>query len=110
MVGAANAPLCCVHLNLKFCVDALQVSKTYWVLTKGVPNPPAGRIDIPMDETIVKGRSVNPILIFFLLWLLQIFKPRAPPERRLAKAAYLSHHAVVVLVVVVVVVVGIDAI
>ena len=33
-----------------------------------------------------------------------VFKPRAPPERRLAKAAYLSHHGVIVVVI------GIDAI
>ena len=32
-----------------------------------------------------------------------VFKPRAPPEKRLAKAAYLSHHAIVVVIVVVIV-------
>ncbi len=34
-----------------------------------------------------------------------IFKPRAPPERRLAKAAYLSHHTIIVVVVVVLIVI-----
>ena len=34
-----------------------------------------------------------------------VFKPRAPPERPLAKVAYLSHHASIVVIVV-----GVDAI
>ena len=37
------------------------------------------------------------------------FKPRAPPERQLAKAAYLSHHAIIV-VIVIAIVIGIDVI
>ena len=31
-----------------------------------------------------------------------LFKPRAPPERWLAKAAYLSHHAVVIVVIIII--------
>ena len=33
---------------------------------------------------------------------LSIFKPRALPEKRLAKAAYLSHHAVIVVVIIII--------
>ncbi len=33
-----------------------QVTKTYWCLTKGVPNPEEGIIDIPMVEDEVHGR------------------------------------------------------
>ncbi len=32
-----------------------------------------------------------------------VFKLRAPPQRQLAKVAYLSHHAIVVIVVVIVI-------
>ena len=48
---------------------------------------------------------LTPLLGFITLQLLMqklFFKPRAPPERRLAKAAYLSHHALVIIVTVVV--------
>ncbi len=37
-----------------------------------------------------------------------LFKPRAPPEKWLGKAAYLSHHVVVVIVIVIVI--GVDII
>ncbi|KAL5016564.1 hypothetical protein ScPMuIL_006153 [Solemya velum] len=33
-----------------------EVKKAYWVLTKGVPNPTSGIIDIPMAEGTVVGR------------------------------------------------------
>lgn len=33
-----------------------QVIKTYWALTKGIPNPPKGIIDIPIAEGTVDGK------------------------------------------------------
>ncbi len=56
-----------------------------------------------------KIREVVFSLAFSDLLHQSFFKPRAPPERRLAKAAYLSHHAIFVIIVIVVVI-GIDAI
>ncbi len=44
-------------------------------------------------------RSYKQVLSFLASFDL-FFKPRAPPERRLAKAAYLSHHALMVVVVI----------
>ena len=32
------------------------MTKTYWCLTKGIPNPEEGKIDIPMMEEEVEGR------------------------------------------------------
>ena len=43
------------------------------------------------------------------VFFARILKPRVPPERWLAEAAYLSHHAVIVIVVVIIII-GIDVI
>ncbi len=40
------------------------------------------------------------------LFRVRVVSPRAQPERRLAKAAYLSHHAAIV--VIIVIMMGID--
>ena len=68
------------------------------------------------DELPYKGRAASVILalvvvkIFLVIgvfWLdLDLLLSRAPPERRLAKAAYLSHHAIFGIVVVI----GVDTI
>ena len=39
-----------------------------------------------------------------------VLKPRAPPEKQLVKAAYLSHHAILVVVIIIVISVSIDII
>ncbi len=56
---------------------------------------PRSRIHFGMDS--IHGLRTGSLPIELLL-KCSLFKPHAPPERRLAKAAYLSYHAVIVIV------------
>ena len=60
----------------------------------------SSRIQCPVGERNRKSGSVD----LATEAGAKVFKPRARPERRLAKAAYLSHHAIVIILVIVIVV------
>lgn len=42
--------------TLKRMLKKHQIKKTYWAITKGVPNPLRGVIDIPISEGMIEGR------------------------------------------------------
>ena len=47
------------HHRLRDMFKKRQVVKKYWVITKEVPNPTEGVIDIPMVETKVSGFFIS---------------------------------------------------
>ena len=62
---------------------------------------------IQLDEhrkqyELLQEKDANTIQAITKYVALAFFKPRAPPERWLAKAAYLSHHAVVIVVIIII--------